>query len=203
MLVLMIAGKARHGKDTLAKALAHSLEKLDITSEILHFADALKEEAKAQGWDGKKDAAGRTLLQDLGNGRRGEDPLYWIKKLAKKVRASAADVVIVPDTRYKNEADPTGAISLHGAKTVKVIRIVRGNDDGTLYDNGLTKQQKAHISEVDLDDVRMPTIVAASGVKYIQAIADDLVDSILDGAEIGCMATYKEIEDKWRENYAV
>ena len=61
-LVIAFIGKARHGKDTM---VINTTPLCDAKCEHVSFAKHLKEQAKALGWDGEKDFAGRNLLQAL------------------------------------------------------------------------------------------------------------------------------------------
>ena len=79
MDVILISGKAQHGKDTLASAAKDYLEGKGRRVLILHYADYMKYIAKEYfGWNGKKDSVGRHLLQQLGtNIVREVDENYW------------------------------------------------------------------------------------------------------------------------------
>ena len=59
-LAIAFIGKARHGKDTM---VIHTKSLCNAKCEHVSFAKHLKEQARALGWDGEKDFAGRNLLQ--------------------------------------------------------------------------------------------------------------------------------------------
>ncbi len=148
-LIVLVSGKAGSGKTTFANNVSHLLSSVKNSSLIIPLSESLKEEAKKEhGWDGNKDEEGRALLQRLGEHRRSEDIDYWCKKLADKICGSYCDTAIVDDLRYKSEFD----FFLRSFKNVVAVRLER-YDGCKTYDNGLTKEQKMHISEVDLDDV--------------------------------------------------
>ena len=65
--VILISGKARSGKDTLAKVLGDYLKEQGKEVLITHYADSLKYICETVfKWDGKKDEKGRQLLIDIG-----------------------------------------------------------------------------------------------------------------------------------------
>ena len=67
MKVILISGKARHGKDTLAGMMKEELERKSKRVLIAHYADLLKFICKNFfGWNGEKDDNGRALLQRVG-----------------------------------------------------------------------------------------------------------------------------------------
>lgn len=147
--ILNISGKAQHGKDTLAEILADLLRAGGYRVQVIKFADSLKEEAVGEhGWNGEKDKAGRDLLQTLGTYKRENvDIDYWVKKAEEKFKGDL-DFILIPDTRYKNEID-----YFRGKPGYRVITIrIERWENGELFDNGLTPEQKAHSSEVSLDN---------------------------------------------------
>lgn len=140
-----ISGKAQAGKDTLAAMVATQLQFKKRVVRI-GFADALKEEcARVYGWNGAKDEAGRALLQRVGVERREQDPLYWVKRAFEKM-TDPDTLYVVPDVRFKNEAEAIRA------KSGEVWRVDRF-DPTTMkpFDNGLAADAKLHVSETELD----------------------------------------------------
>lgn len=145
--IFLISGKGQHGKDSTGNILK---KKLNGKTLILHNADYLKYIAKEYlGWDGKKDSAGRTLLQTLGTEkiRLGMNrPLFWVEKSCDiiDILAEDFDYFVICDVRFKNE------LYLPQARfpdKVVSIRVERLN-----FDNGLSEEQKQHSSETDLDN---------------------------------------------------
>lgn len=102
-----MAGRAGSGKTTAAGMLAAILADRGYTSRLTGFAAALKQLCRDSGWNGRKDPAGRTLLQAVGQAARAIDPDHWITALAESITDDepwAPDVVIIQDVRYPNEA---------------------------------------------------------------------------------------------------
>ena len=104
---ILCSGRARHGKDTSAEIIKDNLETRGYRVLVTHYADLLKFICKNFfGWNGEKDEAGRTLLQQVGtNCIREQDPDYWVDFVANLIR-------MFPDTqdfRMKSTVSPTQA----------------------------------------------------------------------------------------------
>jgi hypothetical protein len=121
----------------------------------------------------KKTPRGRKFLQFLGTEamRRNVDDLYWVKRAAEAVRALSKEtqVVFLPDTRFPNEAD-----FIRNELGGEVWRIERYTDltmvngqDGPMempYDNGMSPEAKAHVSETALDDYKFDVVLKATNM---------------------------------------
>jgi hypothetical protein len=146
-IVIGVSGKARHGKDSVYAIARRCLGDGRVTR--IGFADAVRDEARSQGWDGEKDDAGRELLQRIGMLRRIEDADYWVKKLLVQVHRASRDVVIITDVRFRNEAE-----ALRNIPSSELWRVRRFTPGGLPFDNGLPQEQKYHPSETELDTYR-------------------------------------------------
>ena len=158
-LVIAFIGKARHGKDTM---VIHTKALCKAKCEHVSFAKHLKEQAKALGWDGEKDFAGRNLLQALSrpvknyyNEKALDDPEhygiygndnYYSAIVLNQILNSDNEVFFLSDMRFLCEYN-----LFKSCKDIdfKVVLINRLNHDGTEYDNGLTEEQKNHPSELE------------------------------------------------------
>lgn len=141
MRLVVLTGKARSGKDTVAEFIRKIIgSKLDV--QVVGFADAVKEAAFRTGWDGTKNTNGRSLLQFIGMRQRQENQDFWVYKLSDRIRArdTLDKLWVVVDCRFLNEA--SWARFAGG----KLVRILRPN-----FDNGLTDVQKQHPSETEMD----------------------------------------------------
>lgn len=116
-MIIGITGRSGAGKTTTAQALAEKLK----PAVVLPFAKPLKELATSYfGWDGKKDARGRKLLQTLGTDvGRAWDPEFWVSKwqVAMLSLLDAGCSVIADDLRFANEA---AVVHLYGGKVVRL-----------------------------------------------------------------------------------
>ena len=149
MNVILISGKSGHGKDTCAGFLESFLRENGKSVLIIHYADLLKFICeKYFSWDGKKDEAGRTLLQTVGTDIiRDRRPGYFVEFVCEFIQmfSDSWDYAIVPDVRFENElAFP---MFVYDFKTLH-IHVERPN-----YTNELTEEQNNHISENALNDV--------------------------------------------------
>lgn len=146
MKVILISGKAQSGKDTFAKYAKNYFEQNNKRVLITHFGDLVKYTAKTFfNWNGEKDEKGRSLLQSLGtNDVRKEFPNFWVDyvKSILKIYKDKWDYVLIPDCRFINEITN---FEENNWDTIS-IRIERPN-----FDNGLTVEQKMHLSETNLD----------------------------------------------------
>jgi hypothetical protein len=151
-VLIGISGKACSGKDTVAKAIiAAYSDKYDIRKYA--FADSLKEEIKGRevelclrygirvlyNEDGTLAEKQSPLLQYWGTDfRRGQDPHYWVKKLAYKLDLENPQIALISDVRFRSEA--AWIIDRGGY----IIRVERAN-----YVD--LSRSAIHISEVDMD----------------------------------------------------
>lgn len=120
MMVIMIGGKGRAGKTTVANLFSKFLYDKGFSPVHLSFAAILKKEVEAATGLTKESnsEAYRLACQTLGSEKRAMDPDYWVKKFAEKLAdIKAQDVdnleantknwhekcVIVDDCRYLNE----------------------------------------------------------------------------------------------------
>ena len=145
---ILCSGRARHGKDVSAEIISEILKDKGYSVLITHYADLLKFICKSYlGWDGKKDEAGRALLQYIGTDCvRTQDPNFWVDFVVSVVKMlpDKYSFIIIPDVRFPNEIErikEAGFPATH-------VRIIRPD-----FDNQLTEEQKTHQSETALDDV--------------------------------------------------
>ncbi len=141
MILIGISGKKKSGKDTVFSNIRALLPLLNV--ERIGFADALKQEvASAFGvsieYLEANKTAFRSILQAWGDGRREiTSKTYWIEKVTRKLNDSRADVVVIPDVRYKNEFNFINTLGGY------MIRLHRSNWDSS----------DQHPSEIELDGV--------------------------------------------------
>ena len=185
-VVIAISGKAGHGKDTVARLMMEELIDRLPESRVLitHYADLLKYICTALfGWNGKKDEAGRTLLQYVGTDVvRKENPNYWVDFVADMLKFFGGnwDFVIIPDARFPNEVTRLQEKGLD----VCHVRVVRPE-----FDSGLSDKQKAHASETAMDSLLPDYVMMNSGDLM------DLQDVVAKFAYGFCMRDLSVVED--------
>lgn len=154
MKVILISGKARHGKTTVADMMKEALEESGYKVLIANYGDAVKDVCKHYfGWDGKKSEYGRYIMQHVGTDIvRKQDETYWARFVRDMVKFFDGewDYVIVADCRFPNELDVWQGTNLNTTH----VRVVRTN-----FESPLTKEQQNHPSETALDYVNPDYLV--------------------------------------------
>lgn len=181
MKVILISGKAGHGKDTFATMLKEQLEAKGEKVFCPHFADLVKYYAtKYCNWDGNKDEAGRALLQKIGNNTfRQFDPDYWARITAECVKVMGDyfgyTYAIIADTRYPNEID----IIKQYNESVTTVRISRYNESGIIWINpNMTEEQLQNESEIALDGYVFDYTVINSSLDELHESAEALLEDL-------------------------
>lgn len=146
--IIMLAGKARVGKDTTASYIKEYASNHNLTVVNLQFSYYIKMYAKLlTNWDGSEEAKPRTLLQQLGTDiiRDKIDNYFFIKRIIDdiKVLTYFADIITISDTRLPEELDEI----FNTYKNVTKINIIRNN-----YDNNLNNSETKHRTETSLDN---------------------------------------------------
>lgn len=102
-----ISGKAGSGKSTLGAKLQDRLAQAGYSSCLTAFGTELKREVKELYGLEKSDPGFRAACITHGEGKRREDPNYWIQQCEEIVRGSRAQalVCIIDDVRFAREFD--------------------------------------------------------------------------------------------------
>ena len=173
MKVICISGKAGSGKDTFANFLKMEIKERNKSVLITHYADLLKYICKQFfGWNGEKDEAGRTLLQQVGTNRiRAVSPDYWADFLVNFLGMfkDEWDYVLIPDCRFPNEVE----LFRHYGFDTTLVRVERDAP------STLTEAQRNHPSETALDDYGFDYIVDNNhSLMMLQCAAEELLDDL-------------------------
>ena len=182
--IVLVSGYKRSGKDYTAQMLKEIFEENQLKVEILSFADTLKniaciifnisreqlDEFKnnelAIGWQSEHEFEEltnfRKVLMKIGNEALkpvfGED--IWLIDIKKKIAASDADIIIIPDFRFKIE-------HINNAITVRVV-----NDDIVNKEN--------HPSETELEDFNFDAYLDNTGYKLTKkALSYEFADEFI------------------------
>ncbi len=127
---------ARQGKDTIARAIHTTYPAL---TRVIGFADALKAYCRVNYDMTIKDPA---LLQRIGVEVREKNPDTWINVLRDTVADYPEPIILIPDTRFMNEAH-----FVHHRDGL-LVRVRRLDENGHLVLP--TDRDPDHVSETEL-----------------------------------------------------
>ncbi len=151
MFILGLGHRARHGKDSVARAIVEYCATQGIYAKQYGFCDALKAHCRVAFGMREKDAP---LLQMVGTDLyRRKDPDIWIRVLMDTLDEQKPDVALITDTRFQNEAE---AILWRGGSVIKVER--RNADDGLWV---AQDRDPNHSSETALTNYPFDLVVSA------------------------------------------
>lgn len=174
--IILISGKAGHGKDSLAKMLSNQLEELGYKVSIDHFARYLKDMCKIYaGWNGEKDEYGRKLLQEIGTDIiRYKLELYdfHVNRICEDIKICQKyfDYVIIPDCRFPNEIELPKILFENQVISIRVNR--------TNYETNLTVEQQNHLSETALDDHKFDYTIEAKDLGELEIKSKNIIKNI-------------------------
>lgn len=148
--IFLIAGRARHGKDTVAAMMRGIYLKNGYQPERLQFSYYIKDYAKRlTSWDGSEETKGdiRNFLQELGTEiiRKQIDSDFFINRVCEDIMVYSffCDVLTISDVRFPRE------IEVVKSRFPNVISILV---DRPNFDSPLAGNEKNHATEVALDD---------------------------------------------------
>ena len=166
--IILISGKAEHGKSTLGTMLQNSLIKQGEKVLRIGFADQVKFIAsKYHKWNGEKDEDGRSLLQWVASYVRERDEDFWARIVFEFVTVfqEQYSYVIIDDWRFINE-EVIFRFSPFETFSVRVVRLD--------FENSLTEEQRSHCSEVELDNHHFDYTVYNTDLESLQSLANRL-----------------------------
>ena len=198
-IVVAYLGRARNGKDTSAEfAIDYLNRNTDLVSSHKSFAYLLKEQAKAIGWNGKKDVAGRTLLQSLSapikeyynnlaelypdnkEYQEYKDNNYYPGSVFLEIMKSSANVFHITDMRFANEAAYYEKKAKEGNFEFVTIRIDRRDENDEPYYGDLTVEQRNHESETSLNGYQTTYTICNDGsLEDFQKKTEEIIKQIV------------------------
>ena len=113
--IIMLAGKARAGKDTTASFIKEYWEKNNLKVINFQFSFYIKYYAKLiSSWDGSEETKPRTLLQELGTevirNKLNKAEMFIERQIDDiEIYSYFYDAIIVPDIRLPKEIDSVKA----------------------------------------------------------------------------------------------
>lgn len=148
--IFLIAGRARHGKDTMAAMIREYYLKQGLMPERLQFSYYIKDYAKRlTSWDGSEETKDeiREFLQELGTEiiRKQIDPDFFIHRVCDDIRVYSffCDVLTISDVRFPREIEEVKKVF---PKTISIL-IERPH-----FDSPLNQNEKKHETETALND---------------------------------------------------
>lgn len=178
--IILVSGKARSGKNTLADYLKEKLEAKGNVVVIDMFAKYIKYYCTQMGWNGEKNEHWRGVLQNLGTEVIKEKLNYksfHAKRLAEDIQILSeqfgVDYFIIADTRFRDEIYTIKAMFPDDVITVNVVRLgLKSN---------LTEKQLKHKSENDLNGFKFNyNIFVQDGIQHLYDESDRTLKSILN-----------------------
>lgn len=167
--IITLSGKAQHGKTTSCDILEVMLQPARVMR--ISYGDYVKEIAtKHFGWDGKKDEAGRDLLQWLGTDNvRAKNPTFWVNTVVRLVDVigDEFDYVLIDDARFPDEIDSWKGYAVYA---------IRVNRPG--FENNLTTEQRAHISETALDNASFAYRIDANNIEELMLAMKEIAEGL-------------------------
>lgn len=145
--IYMIAGKARHGKDTTGSFIKEYYDAKGMKSINLQISYPLKYYAsKVLDWDFSEETKPREFLQRVGSSIRSKmDERFFTNRLVEdiKVLFEFCDVIIISDVRMPIEFEEISS----NFDDVKKVYINRPN-----FETMLSGTEQKHITETALDN---------------------------------------------------
>jgi nucleoside-triphosphatase THEP1 len=201
-ILIGIAGRSGAGKSTLASMLASKLKTAGYDTEVRGFADPIKAMLQVVGIE-KGNPAFRQAAQTLGTewGRHGMHADFWTDYFVQRFEASSADIIVMDDVRFNNEAALCRA---HGS-LIHMLRL----DQQALLASSHESEKPLPIGSNDyiVSNDKMSALVAEADsvvkrlTKYLSyeakfAINETAIDSAFDRANLGLMLSGLTYNDK-------
>lgn len=205
-LIVLISGKMRSGKNTLADNLIDVISaKTNSELKIGHqfFAKPVKDQCKdvylklteylniiseqynipelytvEDNWYEDKNTITRILLQTYATDifRDRVDEDYWVNNLLKTVLTSNMNIVFVTDWRFKNEVEVLKNSAKHFPNDIELLT-VRINRPS--IDRSRTEHE--HQSEIDLDDYQLfDVVIENTDIDSLFNSSKELADKIIE-----------------------
>jgi hypothetical protein len=109
-MLIGIVGRARHGKNTVAEEICNFSRASGLVAEIFETSNLVLESLKKEGRISQNASRDNLtpeqikLLVKHGKEKRDLFSDYWIHRLLKEIVLSKADIIVVPNIRFINEA---------------------------------------------------------------------------------------------------
>lgn len=148
--IILVSGKAGHGKDQTATFIKELLEENNNRVAITHYAKHMKDMMyELYNWNGVKDTWARQKLQWMGTEKiriAMGMPDFHVNRTCENIDITQEDFdyYIIPDCRFPNEIEFVK--DYFGEDNVMSVRVSRLN-----YESLLSPEAQLHPSETSLD----------------------------------------------------
>lgn len=180
--IILISGKAGHGKDATAQIIKELLEENGKKVAITHYAKHMKDMLREfYNWNGIKDKWARDKLQWMGTEkiRQGMNmPEFHVNRTCENIDIVQEDFdyFLIADCRFPNEISYVD--DYFGRENVYAIRVQRLN-----YQSKLTDEEQKHLSETALDGFNewdYKIVTSYDSLDYLKNQCKVVVDKILE-----------------------
>lgn len=177
LTIILISGKARHGKTTFAKMLKEAHALIGRKAVATSYAKYLKLYARElTDWNGENETKPRDFLHNLGTTIRKDldKPEFLVERLNDDIDVYKlfVETVIIDDARLPLEIE---YFKTKYHESVKTLRIVRPN-----FESDLNENERSHETELKLDnyDSYDYTIINDGSLEDLRAKAHELIERI-------------------------
>ena len=168
--LFVLSGKARSGKDYVYDIIKNYYKDLKVIN--LSYGYYIKEYAKRiSDWDGNEETKPRTLLQNIGIEliRNKISKNMFVNRMLEDILVYSYfyDIIVVTDARLLNEIESLK----ENYPDMISIRVDRD------LENDLSKSEKEHLTEVDLDNYDKFDYIVKNDEKFKEKIFEILKEN--------------------------
>ena len=181
--IILISGKAGHGKTTFGNMLCETFDEYFKEEKYFRiaFGDLVKYIcSKYFGYSGTKDEEGRNILQHIATEVvRAHDPTFWADFVARFLDCVKMDYkwIIIDDFRFPNEAEALYGWD-KGLDNIYTVKIERYEGDKEYVNPLMTEDQLKHASETALNNWAFDYIIENHNMEGLKASAMELVKDV-------------------------
>ncbi len=115
------------------------------------------------------------ILQWWGSFRREQDSYYWTQKVLDGIRTDVTDFTIIPDCRYKNEAEWVKSLKGEVWRVVRTVNMPDGSFQLISLD-----RDRCHPSETDLDRYDFDRTILAGALRPLEERGEEALQELLN-----------------------
>lgn len=142
MIIFLCSPLPQCGKDTVADILCEMYN-----AKRLAFGDAVKQQAKNLGWDGRKDEKGREFIIKVGELAKEYDKYHWVNIVYSLIVNNLEQNIVVTDLRYAPEMEMVERLRRY--TQCLIIGVERDSIDDTAF----VKENQSYYKSIPKDIV--------------------------------------------------